>query len=520
MLVSANETTVTVHGYCELKPEAIVGLLASGDIRRIKSAAGDFIIAARTGPQIRLISSTYGYTNYFYTLGPKGFGHGTTVDAALVGSGHDFRWNMQAVLDQVYMEHQLDGDTLHADVKRMSAGAVVTYDGMTLVEDTQDLDAVHAADMTPGDPDRLVDIFFAEVMRWAGDCKPVVSLSGGFDSRLILAAFLHAGLKPDIVIMGHENATDRRIASAIAQDLGLATTIVELDGSSYVSDAAEIARVTNGSKTVDNWHTYIYPRQAQLGSQHRIFVGANGEHARTPGLDMGIVALAADLGPSRVLTRKYWDLKNRRRDYLTADDKAFLAPEFAQALAGAMQTVPTRYADLYRQRGILQRLDRYFLLGKRRYFIANGLALYARTVQWVSPFLSKEWVAGVERLPRHWKLDSRWHRYAIGKLCPKLLEYQEPGYFSEMSPTPRRLYWWGADENPVVPYVDYSVLLRSRPMVQLLRDHADDLAGLANPAWVRRVADDFESVGKRPKLFGVLTPLALWRRELRNRGVA
>lgn len=67
---------------------------------------------------------------------------------------------------------------------------------------------------------RLVRIF---------DDKMTLALSGGYDTRLLLALFRHAGTIPKLFVYGNPSSQDVRIASEIAQAEGLPLEVVNKD---------------------------------------------------------------------------------------------------------------------------------------------------------------------------------------------------------------------------------------------------------------------------------------------------
>ena len=74
----------------------------------------------------------------------------------------------------------------------------------------------------------LLDHYFAEVARSFGD-RVRCALSGGYDSRLLLAYLRRHGLKPSVYVYGGAQARDVRLAAHIAGGEGFALDVVDKD---------------------------------------------------------------------------------------------------------------------------------------------------------------------------------------------------------------------------------------------------------------------------------------------------
>jgi asparagine synthase (glutamine-hydrolysing) len=161
---------------------------------------------------------------------------------------------------------------------------------------------------------------------------------------------------------------------------------------------------------------------------------------------------------------------------------------------------------------MMQRLDRFYLQQRVRHFIGNGLALYGETTAWRTPFLSIPWVAAATRLPRSWKLGSNWHRHAIDRLCPALLDFPEERVADHMARRAPMLYWHRRRrQQPVVPYVDYRRLLSQPDILALLADHASAIDDVLPVASQRQLIDAIRNGQRGHRLFSILTSLAIWR---------
>lgn len=310
-----------------------------------------------------------------------------------------------------------------------------------------------------GNPvDAAIDALLSEV-----DAKfepsDAISMSAGFDSRLILAACLRRGLKPPLVVMGGDRATDVVVAKEIARSYDLEIEQVPLTGERMLADRHFIARTTGGSKTIDNWHTYEYAALSRKPAGTGIWIGSNGEYARTFYFDKGVPFYLANLlGP--LATQKFWEAK-ARRTAIPDHVRGSLTQEFqdelrADRFVGRMNT-------LFGQPR-LGELNDEFYRERVRQFIGNGLRLVSTKWRPKTPFTQERWTSAVQAMPRFWKLGNRWHRNAINRLYPDLLRFPTDAGGRAMDRTPRWPYWLGIERHASgVPYFDYGAFFRGDP---------------------------------------------------------
>ena len=460
-----------------------------------------------------IITSPYGVVAYFYSLGPTWFKHGPTVRDVLRNGGLEWQWNVEGVADLLALEHLTGCNTLHAGVERTPPASVLHWDGHALHRWVATWSEIHDPHGAHGSPDRMVDLLCEEVVRCAGS-SPVLSASGGFDSRVLLAALLAGGYKPKLVVQGCASSTDRVVVEAMAKEFGLKVSAIELASEDYVGAADKICRITNGTKPASHWHTYIYTAKSYPSADDRFFVGANGEFVRTYFLDKGIVSLVANCFPSSLILREFW--KKKTKSALKAEELSGVHKELATYLRDGAHQQAARLAKMHRGGSMLHQLDHFYLEERVRHFIGNGLALYGLSVAWRTPFLSVPWVAEAEKLPRSWKLGNNWHRRAIARLCPRLLDFPEEQVSRTMAKTHAPLYWMKSRRRQqVIPYVDYKKIFADERILSLLGDHAKDMADLIDETTIRKIIDEHRSTGGRQRTISILGALAVWCHDAR-----
>ena len=501
---------VETFGYCHAAPSKVISLIESGRPRDIVQLGGNFVHSIRRGDEEWVITSAYNLPPYFYSAAGHKFSHGPTVSDVLEGSGLGWRWNPEAVADLMAIEHLTGNQTLHPEIFRTPAASVLHWDGEKLEIWRASWPEIHDRFDAEGSPDRLVQLLCDEVARCA-DGNVVLSASGGFDSRVLLATMLAAGLKPDLVVQGYPNSTDRVVVEAIGRKFGLNVRSIEPTAEDYFQNAATISRATSGTKPAGHWHTYIYPLKAGLAEDDRFFVGANGEFVRTYYFDKGVLSLLANCVPSSVALREFW--KRKLKPTLKPADLAGVVPEVAAYLRQGKAPQVERLAAMCPGGSSLRRLDHFYVQERVTNFIGNGIALYNLCAACRMPFLSQEWVAAADRLPRRWKLGNNWHRYAIAKLCPELLNFPEEHVGPVMAARHAPLYWLPQKRRQeTVGYFDYKRFFADERAQSLLLEGAENVDDLIDPRTVTAIVEEHRASGARQRTMSILLGMASLRR--------
>lgn len=504
--MSTTELVVRVFGHCDTSSDVIAVRFKAGLVAELTDLAGEYVLCIIDGDQTVLVSSPYGVLNYYYTVEGGRLAHGDTVLEVVRGGGLKWGWNWSALADTAFLDHTVGDETSHPGVKRLPPATVLRFIAGQITLSTTTWEQLHPPART--DPRVALSAFNAAVQRWADDAA-VISLSGGFDSRVILSGFLACGRKPPLVTMGHGATTDVVISRAIADAFSLDLRVVSLDPEDYLTHGRRIAELTGGTKTAGHWHTYLYPLKAGLSQHHKFFVGSNGEFARTFYLDKGLAAITADRLAPRTLLKAFWKLKLKpifRDDELSGLAEPLRAEFGPDGRAARVNRVVRQCPG-----SMLDGLDRFYLGERVRGFVGNGLKLYGATSNWRVPFIDREWVRQIWSLPREWKLGSNWHRYALEQNAPRLLDFPEEGRSAFMATKAPKLYWKvGRSRQPVVGYFDYGKWFRNGPVPDYLRTHAGQLSEVIDPAVTRKILDDHKETGARSRAVSYLVALLFW----------
>ncbi len=313
----------------------------------------------------------------------------------------------------------------------------------------------------------------------------VLSASGGFDSRLLLAALLHLGIRPRLMVCGPRGNFDRDVVEQVGRKLSLEVTAVELCAQDYVDHAERIVEVTGGTKAARHWHTFLYPLKAGLDTDCNIVVGANGESMRSYYFDRGLISNATRVLPREPLLRGFWGMK-ARTPFRTDQLQGLSAPLREELCGQGLRRRIDRLVAASRGGDFLSSLDHFYYHQRVKNFIGNGLKLYRQFGEVIAPMTDRRWVAVAKSMPRRQKLGSRWHRQAIEKLCPELLSFPEQGTGRPMGVTPDPLYW-RRKRGVGPPYADYANWLRSPAFSDMVMNRRDSIRELMSPDLVESV---------------------------------
>lgn len=507
-LLHSLTSTFGVHGHVAYR---LTGRETLEELTRLQ---GDYVLYREEGDEVTLVSSAYSVLPYYYAEKDGRLYHGPTVLGVVRGSGLRFAWDFEAISDTFETYHTLGNRTAHPRVKRVPPRSIVTYRGGRLTIDQLPWDELTRRGHEGDSFEAFEKAVAAETM---GD--DLVSMSAGFDSRVILGAMLKTGSRPDLLTMGNDDSTDVVVSKRIAQDLGLRLEVVSVHAEDYWRFAEKIVGLTGGTKSADNWHTFLYCQASTYDQDRPIFMGSNGEFARAYYVGKGQVLLAALAGSAspRAALKLFWDRKRNQGYRLLAS--AMTDPFYDSAFGAGRVLRDEKFLEMS-GRSVWRGLDRFYVEQRVRHFIGNGLALISDRFSCRTPFLDHAWVGSVNSLGLRWKVGSNWHREMLARCPGGLLQYPEEGYGPLMR---RRESLKSAAFDHRQPSVGYApnaeVLCDARATATLL-DGAEYLDGLFVPQAFRAAIEasvDRLSTKDRIRLVGALLPLVIWGKVARER---
>lgn len=393
---------------------------------------GEFTAVRDDGRCVTVVTSAVSCRPYYWTHRREcgAIVHGADLFDVVRRAGLTWRWNDDAVRSLALIRHLHGDETLHADVRRVPAGAILKARGgdVTIVRHDALIPAL--ADDTGSDEGAMAALLeaLAELPE-----RPLLALTSGLDSRLLLAALLHLGRRPALWTVGPRETTDVRVAAQLARMAGLDHHRAELRAADYLARAEDVTRRTGGAYLAGDWHSRLFFAGAAGVGCAVVLKGAGGELARTFYADVGAPARLADHGPA-ALARARLQLMVRRGRARYGRLPAFLDParggddgyDLPERLA-ALCAGPARALD---------RLDHFYVHQRLRHFVGMGVTLSDAELPVAAPLLDARWALAAARLPRGRKLGGAWHRAAIARFAPQLVRFEHAPHTATVGYSP------------------------------------------------------------------------------------
>lgn len=511
MTLRLGDHRITCLGYCDSSEADLLGRFLRQGSRALAETEGEYTLVIESDAgEVTVVTSAVGATHYYYLERGGQLFHGDEVADLRRRSALDWRWNWQALGDLCQLENLTGNQTLHPEIRRVPPGSILNFtDGRLSLHSVAFLDRIPVA---PADPEAAVEALNAAVLRLAG-ANPFLSLSGGFDSRVILASMLRQGLRPHLITMGREEATDVQVARAMARRFDLPHQLISLELDDLFSHGSVISSLTNGTKTACHWHTFLYPLKAAIPTDATFFVGTLGEFARSYYFDRGWLGRLASLAPDAAL-RRFWGLKLERHPTFQSAELPFLAPELAAELGEEGRRRRADRLTGFCRGGFLCGLTRYYFEQRVPNFYANGIRMYRASSAWRSPFHDRRWIEAIWNLPDGWKLGSNWHRHAIARNAAELLTFPEENGFDRrrMLTKAPPLYWTPPLRR--ARYVSYDLSAewyRDPRLHGFLREEGALIGDLVDMDLIRRLLESHQSGVDRTRTLAFLLTLIFWK---------
>lgn len=433
----------SLTGYSPWVPERILEAIKKGD--PISSIPGDFVLIVEgsyEGQSVTLlVSSVISALPYFYCVTPNGeaLAHAETVFDCCRVAGIKWEWNERALNCLAMLEHTIGEDTVHRQVKRIPPASIIEFrSGNLKVHKNASWDEGLTEKNIEGGLLDAISMLECIVGEMVCDGKAAISLSAGYDSRVLLALAKKLGLRPIVGTMGRADSTDVKIAVAIARHLSLEHRVVEIQPDDYLKYAKQIVQITSGTKTANHWHTYIFTRHVAFPCDHVHLVGSNGEFVRSYYFDKGSLSMLAEAAPFD-LVKPFLRLKYGPKRRMPIKTSKTLLPEKCEE---SFETVPDYFSSLTGTASTFgKRLDHLYSLHRVRHFIGNGLALYNSIITTLSPFLDTRFIALGAALPKRLKLNNRFHTKLINHISPQLAAFPVDDTGTAMSKREKPFYW-------------------------------------------------------------------------------
>lgn len=318
------------------------------------------------------------------------------------------RVNLEALSCQWSLFTSVSKGSLFKEIHRVPSNTVLVFDGRSV--SFESLPAVTPEE----DPDSVL----FDVLRSSDRTNVVLGLSGGFDSRTLMAALHGAGVAFSVHTYGTVHMPDVQRARDMGHRDGVPTRVSELDTEEWnlddiLASMKETAWQTEG--TYPGIHTLVFDNAAErLGPNAVLVDGAYGALLRG-GFGNGLLA------------GSFTALRERRADGVVAAMRVRslqLLPhdvqdEADEGIQGALQSALDEMPDL-RRSNARDWIDEFFVRWYTRGFAASPQAVYDARLDSLMPFLDASVVRSVFAQPSSFRSNGRWFRHMITSNRPIL----------------------------------------------------------------------------------------------------
>jgi hypothetical protein len=501
-----SEWKIRIIGSINIKKEEILERFILKGINNLLKLEGEYVIALESNKEKFIVSSPYGIHQYYYSIVNGELFHDDTVLGVLKKSDLKWKWNWNSLANLMQLDFVLENDTLHPDIKRLPAGSILQFrDNKIKITSTRWEDFHKNYYSTPMD---ALDKFNNVILKSA-DSNSVVSMSAGFDSRLILSSLLKNNFKPRLLTMGFDQSTDVVITKEIANYFNLPLEIIELNHMDYIKYGKIISKLTNGHSTAGHWHTYLYLKMSSLNRENKVLIGTNGEFARSFLFDKGLLAKFTNIF-SPMLIGSFWDRKLHSTILNNIDIKGVNDNLLKEISDVKVKNERINNLKKLSYNSLLSGMDRFYLEQRVKNFMCNGVKLSEENVSINLPYMDREWINDIWNLDRKWKFGSNWHRFAINENCKNLMQFPT-GDSNKIDFRAQNFYWLRKGNQNKVPYHKSEEWFKSDEFLDFIYQNSDLLSDLFSKTTLVKILEEQKINGNRTELIIFLFTILFWK---------
>ncbi|MEJ2556290.1 MAG: asparagine synthase-related protein [Anaerolineae bacterium] len=491
---------------------------------------GAFVVAIwdTRSHKLRVVNDRFGLQALFYRQAGDRLLFAGHSAAFLADSAYSPQVDGVALAELFSFEHVLGDRTLLAEVKLLSPGSILTFEsGQLSLRAYYDFQFVE-------DHQNHSDAWYIErwghLMRQAverrmrGDGPSGVQLSGGLDSRAVLAMIDRRHYPLHTFTFGIPGCDDARFAREVAAKRNTTHHFLELKPDYLRRLAEQGVKLTNGLKSCVHMHVLgTLPETAEIVKI--LFTGSLGDSIMGSHVQRRLLAFYAPSILTQMLFERYNNCfreevhPNLFSDEFYAQIKGGVFEEFDQAFAESC----ARLADNKRSHYSIRQNDRRWVLEGQNLLRSR---LIVRT-----PFYDNDLVDFMLTVPPGLRCDGYLYTRGFIQAAPDLAKVPCEKTGLPLVPCMRDLSiradqqarWWLRQAglkwiSPFQerPFADYDLWLRTvlRDWVEdILLDHRTLDRGYVRPDYVRTLVErHMRGEGNFARQLGVLLTFELWHR--------
>jgi len=474
-----------------------------------------------------IVNDRFGLQQLFYREDGKRLFFAGHTAAFLADLAYTPQVDHLALAELLSFEHVLDDRTLLAGVKLLPPGSILTFqEGQLSIrpyydfqfdEDYQDRDETWYIE-------RWVHLMQQAVeRRMRGDGPSGVQLSGGLDSRAVLAMIDQEHYPVHTFTFGVPGCDDARFAREVADRRGTIHHFMELKPDYLRSVAEEGVKLTNGLKSVVHMHVLGTLREtAEIANV--LYTGSLGDSIMGGHIRRDLLAVHRPQVLARILfQRRNVCFKEESHSELFSGDfysqiKGMVLEEFFQVLNESRANISAN------------KREHYSIRQNDRRWILEGQNLLRTQVVVRTPFYDNDLVDFMLTVPPGLRFDSYLYVQGLIRAVPDLAKvpYEKTGL--PLAPCMRGLAiranrqarWWlrqmglrWISPPHKHPYADYDGWMRTvlRSWVEgILLDRRTLGRGYFNPDYICNLVAEHMAGANHARKLGVLLTLELWHR--------
>jgi len=304
--------------------------------------------------------------------------------------------------------YPLGGATAYRDVRALGSDRALRAAGGRLVVTRAPRE--HDAG-GPGGAAAVAAALADAVRPLAGADAPVqLSLTGGKDSRLVVAALAAAGVPFEARTHGFADHPDVIVAGLIARRLGAGHTVTEPAAPGTPGPADVLARIRASVLVSDGMLSAFENagRPDPPPGGGRVEAGGHGGELLRGGYAQAAWRTPAPLGAAAGV-----ELFRR----MTTRRLSLLRPDAARSYLASLTPAATWLA-----RGPLAALDRFYLVNRAGRWSAAARQAYLLRSPLAQPLFADQVVLAARAVPLRDRMSDRLHRDVLARLCPGLLD--------------------------------------------------------------------------------------------------
>lgn len=442
---------------------------------------GQFVALVHRAGRTRLFTDYFGAFQLFHDADMRLF---STSLLSAVQALPRVSFDPQGIYEFAFNVVPIGDDTVFQEIKTLGPDriATLTKDGAAVErvrKPLPDAQKLPLAERIAAHRDRLMAVV-GDHVRQFGD-NIYCPLSGGLDSRLVLAALRAAGSTPNIYVYGGEDSADVRIAREIAAAQGFALDWLDKEAWRRFEPDAFPEQVARNFEAYDALPNY--------GELFENGANAMAREARHKG---GALSVSGGCGE---IFRNFFFLPDRRfsaaavartfyaryvRDDVT---EAFDEPAFLRGLEDKILAALNRAGDRSRLPRAL--VEQIYPRIRCRAVFGREISLEARCGAYLMPFLDHHVVGEAMKLPLALKNAGRFEAMLLNAIDPALARLPS-AYGHDFAGPPdfkHRFGEWSTRIRPV------ALRQRSYALRRRMGPVADEHGGLLTPDYMGRVVD-------------------------------